>query len=93
MPDTAFDRWTRRRFGQVAGALITLPLLAGAASPAAAKHHHKKKKKRNAQGCLDPADGECEPNGGFCNPNGSACCDCLKCLSHGHEDVVIYQCG
>src|SRR4051794_8771672 len=82
MPDTAFDRWTRRRIGQVAGALITAPIL-GAASPAGARHHHKKKKKDKNKdkdsGCLREADGQCEPVGSYCNPEGSPCCDCLGC--------------
>lgn len=72
MPDTAFDRWTRRRFGQAAGALIAAPVLAGAALPAAAKKHHKKK-------CLKEADGQCQAKSADCNPYGSKCCDCLKC--------------
>ena len=75
MPDTAFDRWTRRRFGQAAGALIAAPVLAGAALPAAAKKHHKKKKKK----CLKEADGQCQAKSADCNPYGSKCCDCLKC--------------
>ena len=76
MPDTAFDRWTRRRFGQAAGALIAAPVLAGAALPAAAKKHHKNKKKKK---CLKEADGQCQAKSADCNPYGSKCCDCLKC--------------
>ena len=69
MPDTSFDRWTRRRFGQAAGALITVPLLAGAASPVDAKHqHHKKKKKPKKGQCLNFQDGACLLAGSPCNP-------------------------
>lgn len=78
MPDSAFDRWTRRRFGRAAGIALTTPLLAGAVSPAAAKHRHKKKKKKK-KSCLNEADGECQPHGADCTPIGSPCCDCLSC--------------
>lgn len=99
MPDIAFDLWTRRRFGRAAGLVLTLPLLAGAASPADAKHHHhkKKKKKKDPQGCLDPADGQCPDLGELCNEFGSPCCDCYECLIKDNEvdqgGFDVYRCG
>lgn len=99
MPDTAFDRWTRRRFGQAAGALIAAPVLAGAALPTAAKKHHKKKKK-----CLKIEDGQCQGIGNPCNPYGSPCCDCIKCRQTEEEvpptdefdlpdTILVYTCA
>lgn len=91
MPDTAFDRWTRRRVGQVAGALITVPILGGTASPAAAKHHHgkKKKKKKKEDECIYS---ECQGLGESCNPFGSPCCNCWECANIGEGPNVPYVC-
>lgn len=89
MPDHVFDRWTRRRFGQVAGALITAPVLVGAASPAGAKRGHgkKNKNKKKKPKCLDFHDGECQDLGEHCNPFGTPCCDCAECAQLGGPDV------
>ena len=82
MESTKFDRWTRRRFGQVAGSALGLSLGGIPLLVSARKHKKKKKKQCVTSACVEP--------GGTCNPSGSECCDCHSC-TQGSDG--IYRCS